>query len=120
MNNAVEERPRLSVHRLNWLLLYMDEVERAGPSQEMHVEDFMLGRFDEEYLSADPPESDRHIPVGDWSDWFPPPPGLTNEDLDVLTGWVEAEADKRSLWADPDQYPQSIFEQGEFEWLFLA
>ncbi|NPV78224.1 MAG: hypothetical protein HPY59_17850 [Anaerolineae bacterium] len=62
------------------------------------LEEFTLGKFDEEYLGDNPPESD-------WIDWFPPPPRMTEEELDVLTDWVEIEAEKHDLEPDPDTYP---------------
>ena len=62
------------------------------------LEDFILGKFDEECLGDSPPESD-------WNDWFPPPPRMTEEELDVLTDWVEIEAEKHNLEPDPDTYP---------------
>ena len=61
------------------------------------LEDFILGKFDEECLGDSPPESD-------WNDWFPPPPRMTEEELDVLTNWVEIEAEKHDLEPDPDTY----------------
>ena len=69
------------------------------------LEDFTLSKFDEEYQGGNPPESDRYVPEGDWSDWFPPPPRMTEEELDVLTDWVEIEAEKHNLEPDPDTYP---------------
>jgi hypothetical protein len=69
------------------------------------LEDFTLGKFDEEYLGDNPPESDRYVPVGDWSDWFPPPPRMAEEELEKLTDWVEIEAEKHDLEPDPDTYP---------------
>ncbi len=107
---TVEKRLQLPGRRLVWPMC-MDEIEHAGPPLETRIEDFMLGRFDEECLSDDPPESD-------WSDWFPPPPRLTWDEFGLLTEWVEAEADKHDLWPDPDQYPFTNFEQGDYEWLF--
>jgi len=62
------------------------------------LEEFTLGKFDEEYLGDNPPESD-------WSDWFPPPPRMTEEELEKLTDWVEIEAEKHNLEPDPDTYP---------------
>ena len=62
------------------------------------LEDFILGKFDEEYLGDNPPESD-------WNDWFPPPPRMTGEELEKLTDWVEIEAEKHDLEPDPDTYP---------------
>ena len=62
------------------------------------LEDFTLGKFDEEYLGDNPPESD-------WSDWFPPPPRMAEEELEKLTDWVEIEAEKHDLEPDPDTYP---------------
>jgi len=69
------------------------------------LEDFILGKFDEECLGDSPPESDRYVPEGDWIDWFPPPPRMTEEELDALTDWVEIEAEKHNLEPDPDTYP---------------
>ncbi len=37
---------------------------------ELRLDDFLLGAFDEQNLGETPPESD-------WSDWFPPPPRMT-------------------------------------------
>ena len=62
------------------------------------IADFILGSFDAECLGEHPPESD-------WSDWFPPPPRMTDWELEVLTDWVEIEAEKRDLNPDPDTYP---------------
>jgi len=62
------------------------------------LEDFILGKFDEECLGDSPPESD-------WNDWFPPPPRMTEEELDVLTDWVEIEAEKHDLEPGSDTYP---------------
>ena len=62
------------------------------------LEDVILGKFDEECLGDSPLESD-------WNDWFPPPPRMTEEELDVLTDWVEIEAEKHNLEPDPDTYP---------------
>ena len=62
------------------------------------LEEFTLGKFDEEYLGDNPPESD-------WSDWFPPPPRMAEEELDVLIDWVEIEEEKHDLEPDPDTYP---------------
>lgn len=110
MITDLAKRLQLPERRLVWPMC-MDEIEHGAPPQEMRIEDFLLGRFDEEYLSDDPPESD-------WSEWFPPPPRMTWEELGLLAQWVEIEADKHDLWPDPDQYPFFNFEQGDYEWLF--
>ncbi len=61
------------------------------------IADIILGPFDEECLGEHPPESD-------WSDWFPPPPRMTEWELEALTDWVETEAEKHDLKPDPDTY----------------
>ncbi len=65
------------------------------------IEDFILGPFDTECLGEQPPESN-------WSDWFSPPPRLTEWELDVLTDWAEVEAEKHDLNPDPETYPLKI------------
>ncbi len=74
------------------------EIALIDECSKKSLEDFTLGKFDEEYLGDNPPESD-------WSDWFPPPPRMTEEELDVLIDWVEIEAEKHDLEPDPDTYP---------------
>jgi hypothetical protein len=64
----------------------------------MVLEDFLLGKFDEEHLGDNPPESN-------WFDWFPPPPRMTEGELDKFTDWVEVEAETHDLDPDPDTYP---------------
>ncbi len=80
----------------------------AGASDlEQNIEDFTLGPFDEERLGEKPPESD-------WSEWFPPPPRMTDWEQDELTEWVEVESAKHNLYPDPDSYPpDDFYEQGE-------
>ena len=80
---------------LAWINLELDW-EIPGKS----INDFILGAFDDEYLSELPPESD-------WSDWFPPPARLTEWELDDLSDWVEIEAEKHDLISDPDFYPKT-------------
>jgi len=80
-----------------WRLAYTN-IEPPEKSSGMTIEDFTLGKFDEECLGDTPPEPD-------WSDWFPPPPRLTEWELCELTDWVEIEASKKNLIPDPDTYP---------------
>ena len=111
MITTVEKQAQIACRKQRWPLCF-EEIEHGGPRQAGGIEDFLLGRFDEECLSDDPPESD-------WSDWFPPPPQLSWDELGLLAEWVDAQADKHSLWPDPEQYPLSFFEGEEHEWLFL-
>jgi hypothetical protein len=87
-----------------WRLAYTN-TEPPEKSSGMNIEDFTLGKFDEECLGDTPPESDRYVPEGDWSDWFPPPPRLTEWELCELTDWIEIEASKKELIPDPNTYP---------------
>jgi len=82
---------------VNWELVQV-EIALIDECSKKSLEDFILGKFDEEYLGDNPPESD-------WIDWFPPPSRMTEEELDVLTDWVEIEAEKHDLFPDPDTYP---------------
>ena len=82
---------------VNWELVQA-EIALIDDCCKKSLEDFILGKFDEECLGDSPPESD-------WNDWFPPPPRMTEEELDVLTDWVEIEAEKHDLEPDPDTYP---------------
>ena len=79
-------------------VLARTEIALTDECSKNSLEDFILGKFDEECLVDSPPESD-------WNDWFPPPPRMTEEELDVLTDWVEIEAEKHNLEPDPDTYP---------------
>ena len=74
-------------HDVIWRLAYTN-IEPPEKCSGMNIEDFTLGNFDVECLGDTPPESD-------WSDWFPPPPRLTEWELCELTDWVEIEAQKR-------------------------
>ena len=47
------------------------------------LEDFILGKFDEECLGDSPPKSY-------WNDWFPPQPRMTKEELDGLRSFLRA------------------------------
>ena len=89
---------------VNWELVQA-EIAQIDECCKKSLEDFILGKFDEECLGDSPPESDRYVREGDWIDWFPPPPRMTEEELDVLTDWVEIEAEKHNLEPDPDSYP---------------
>jgi len=89
---------------VNWELVQAEIALIDGYSKKS-LEDFILGKFDEACLGDSPPESDRYVPEGDWIDWFPPTPRMTEEELDVLTDWVEIEAEKHNLEPDPDTYP---------------
>ena len=71
---------------------------RVVVSPHRSVDDFCLGFFDETCLREYPPESD-------WSDWFPPPPRLTDWELCDLADWAEIEAAKHNLFPDPETYP---------------
>ena len=84
---------------VNWELVQA-EIALIDERCKKSLEDFILGKFDEEYLGDSPPESDWYVPEGDWIDWFPPPSRLTEEELDVLTDWVEIEAEKHDLFPD--------------------
>jgi len=86
-----------------WRLAYL-EIEEDYEEPGLTIDDFMPAPFDRERFSEYPPESDWNIPVGDWSDWFPPPPRLTEWELYDLTDWVEIEAAKHDLLPDPDTY----------------
>jgi len=77
---------------VNWELVQA-EIALIDERCKKSLEDFILGKFDEECLGDSPPESD-------WNDWFPPPLRLTEEELDVLTDWVEIEAEKHDLFPD--------------------
>jgi len=81
------------------------EIALIDECSKKPLEDFILGKFDQEYLGDNPPESDRYVPEGDWVDWFPPSPRMTEEELEKLTDWVEIEAEKHNLEPDPDTYP---------------
>ena len=59
----------------------------------LSLDDFLLGAFDEHSLGETPPESD-------WSDWFPPPPRMTEWELYEMTDWVEIEAEKCVAWLE--------------------
>lgn len=111
MNQVIEKRTGNACRRLIWPLC-IEEIEHGGSLQVVGVEDFVLGRFDEECLSDDPPESD-------WSDWFPPPPKLNWDELGLLAEWVDEQADRHDLWPNPELYPMTRFEGEEYEWLFL-
>ena len=80
-----------------WQLVSPDE-EKSSEEPRLTIDDFILGPFDTECLGERPPESD-------WSDWFPPPPPMTEWDLEALTDWVEIEAKMHDLNPDPDTYP---------------
>jgi len=108
---TIEQQAQSARRKQHWPLC-MEEIEHGGPPRTAGIEDFLLGRFDEECLSDDPPESD-------WSDWFPPPPRLSWDELGMLAEWVDEQADRHNLWPDPEQYPLSFFEGEEYEWLFL-
>lgn len=82
---------------VNWER-FQAEIALIDDCCKKSLEDFILGKFDEECLGDSPPESD-------WNDWFPPPPRMTDEELDVLTDWFEIEAEKHDLEPDPDTYP---------------
>lgn len=112
MITTVEQKAQSARRKQRWPLC-MEEIEHGGPSRTAGIEDFLLGRFDEECLSDDPPESD-------WSDWFPPPPRLNWDELGLLAEWVDEQADRHDLWPDPELYPISFFEGEEYEWLFLT
>ncbi|MDD5369322.1 MAG: hypothetical protein PHQ40_09560 [Anaerolineaceae bacterium] len=73
------------------------EVEETWAESRLTLDDFILGPFDAECLGERPPESD-------WSDWFPPPQRMTEWELEILTDWVEIEAEKHDLIPDPDTY----------------
>jgi hypothetical protein len=66
---------------VSWRLVCTDS-EPPDECSGMTIEDFILGMFDEAFLGEIPPELD-------WSDWFPPPPRLTERELCDLTDWVE-------------------------------
>ena len=80
-----------------WSVAYL-EVDETLEEPGLRLDDFFLGPFDWQCLSELPPESD-------WSDWFPPPPRLSECELYDLTDWVEIEAEKHDLLPDPDTYP---------------
>jgi hypothetical protein len=61
---------------VNWVLVQA-EIALIDECCKKSLEDFILGKFDDECLGDNPPESD-------WNDWFPPPPRMTEEELDVL------------------------------------
>lgn len=111
MITTVEQQAQSACCKQRWPLC-IEEIEHSGPLQAAGIEDFMLGWFDEECLGDDPPESD-------WSDWCPPPPSLSWNEVALLAEWVEAEVDKHDLWPDPDLYPITMFKGEEYEWLFL-
>jgi hypothetical protein len=87
-----------------WRLAY-SEVEEDYEEPGLTIDDFILGPFDRERFSEHPPESDQYVLGRDWSDWFPPPPRLSECELYDLTDWVEIEAEKHDLLPDPDTYP---------------
>ncbi len=72
-----------------WLLSLPDSVV-VDEEPKLKTNDFIMGPFDAEYLGEHPPESD-------WSNWFPSPPRMTEGELEVLTDWVEVEAEKHEL-----------------------
>ena len=80
-----------------WKLAYT-ETEEDCQEPSLNITDFILGRFDAERLGEAPPESD-------WRDWFPPPPPMTDWELDDLADWVELVASRHDLVSDPDKYP---------------
>ena len=80
-----------------WKLAYT-ETEEDCQEPSLNITDFILGRFDGEGLGEVPPESD-------WSDWFPPPPLMTDWELDDLADWVELVASRHDLVSDRDKYP---------------
>ena len=61
---------------VNWVLVQA-EIALIDDCCKKSLEDFILGKFDDECLGDNPPESD-------WNDWFPPPPRMKEEELDVL------------------------------------
>ena len=71
-------------HAVFWLTAPTDSAE-VDEEPRLTINDFILGAFDAECLGEHPPESD-------WSDWFPPPPRITEWELEVLTDWAEIEA----------------------------
>jgi hypothetical protein len=77
--------------------LTRQETEEDCVETKLTIADFILGPFDKECLSEEPPESD-------WSDWFPPPPRMTDGELNELSDWVEIEASKKDLFPNPDNY----------------
>jgi hypothetical protein len=78
--------------------LATQEIEEVCEEPRLTIADFMLGPFDKECLGEDPPESD-------WSDWFPPPLRMTDEEMEELSNWVEIEASKKGLFPSPVNYP---------------
>jgi hypothetical protein len=65
------------IHNDLILELVQTEIALIDECSKKSLEDFILGKFDDECLGDNPPESD-------WNDWFPPPPRMTEEELDVL------------------------------------
>lgn len=74
------------------------EVEVISDEPGLTIEDFILGPFDTECWSEYPPESD-------WSDWFPPPPRVTDWELYELADWAEIEISQHKITLNPDHYP---------------
>ena len=64
-----------------------DDLRKPEIRPGLSLDDFLLGKFNELSLGETPPESD-------WSDWFPPPPRMTERELYELTDWAEIEAEK--------------------------
>ena len=79
-----------------------DDLRKPEIRLGLSLDDFLLGAFDEQSLGEIPPESD-------WSDWFPPPPRITEWELCELTDLVEIEAEKHDLLPDTDTYPIDDF-----------
>ena len=50
--------------KLNWELVQA-EIALIDECSKKPLEDFILGKFDQEYLGDNPPESDRYVPEGD-------------------------------------------------------
>jgi hypothetical protein len=64
-----------------------DDRQQPKIRNKFNLDDFLLAAFNEQSLGETPPESDL-------SDWFPPPPRMTEWELYELTDWVEIEAEK--------------------------
>ena len=77
---------------------WVGEFEPKTPWKKV---DFLLGKFDENCLGDTPPESD-------WSDWFPPPPMMSECEFEALLEWVEVETRKLNLRPDPGAYLLSM------------
>lgn len=45
--------------------LVQTEIALIDECSKKSLEEFILGKFDEEYLGDNPPESDRYVPEGD-------------------------------------------------------